>query len=32
MLYDGLGKENPEYTDYTYWKANGWIGAERPWK
>ena len=32
MMQKGLGKENPEYTDYKYWKANGWIGAERPWK
>lgn len=23
MMQTGLGKENPEYTDFRYWKANG---------
>ena len=32
MMQTGLGKDDPEYTDYKYWKANGWIGKERPWK
>jgi multimeric flavodoxin WrbA len=32
MLQTGLGKDNPEYTDFKYWKANGWIGKVRPWK
>ena len=32
MLQTGLGKDDPEYTDYKYWKANGWIGKVRPWK
>ena len=32
MLQTGLGKENPEYTDFKYWKANGWLDKERPWK
>ena len=32
MLQTRLGKENPEYTDYKYWKANGWLGSARPWK
>ncbi len=32
MLQTGLGKQNPDYTDYKYWKENGWIGKERPWK
>ena len=32
MMQKGLGKKNPEYTDYKYWKANGWLGTERPWK
>ena len=32
MMQKGLGKENPEYTDFKYWKANGWLGTERPWK
>ena len=27
----GLGKQNPEYTDYKYWKSNGWIEKTRPW-
>ena len=31
MLQTGLGKDNPEYTDYKYWKANGWIDGVRPW-
>ena len=32
MLQTGLGKDNPEYTDYKYWKANGWLDKTRPWK
>ena len=32
MLQTGLGKKNPEYTDFNYWKANGWLGKVRPWK
>ncbi len=32
MLQTGLGKQDPEYTDYKYWKENGWIGKKRPWK
>ena len=32
MLQTKLGKDNPEYTDYKYWKANGWIGKVRPWR
>ena len=32
MMQTGLGKNDPEYADYKYWKANGWIGTERPWK
>jgi multimeric flavodoxin WrbA len=32
MLQTGLGKDNPEYTDFKYWKANGWIDNVRPWK
>ena len=27
-----LGKTNPEYTDFKYWKEKGWIGKVRPWK
>ena len=32
MMQIGLGKENPEYTDYQYWSANGWTGTKRPWR
>ncbi len=32
MFQTGLGKADPEYTDYKYWKNNGWIDKERPWK
>lgn len=32
MMQTGLGKDNPEYTDFKYWKANGWLGKTRPWK
>lgn len=32
IMQKGLGKDNPEYTDYKYWKSNGWIDKTRPWK
>ena len=32
MLQKNLSKQNPEYTDYKYWKNNGWTGSARPWK
>lgn len=32
MLQRSLGKENPEYTDFKYWKENGWTEGVRPWK
>ena len=32
MLQTGLGKDNPEYTDFKYWKSNGWIDGVRPWR
>jgi multimeric flavodoxin WrbA len=32
MMQTALGKTDPEYTDYKYWKANGWIDNIRPWK
>ena len=32
MLQTGLGKKEPEYTDYKYWKNNGWIDKARPWR
>ncbi len=31
-MQTGLGKDNPEYTDYNYWKEQGWLDRERPWK
>ena len=32
ILQKSLGKQNPEYTDYKYWKSMGWIDKTRPWK
>ena len=32
QMQTGLGKDNPEYTDFKYWKANGWLDNVRPWK
>ena len=32
MLQTSLGKQDPDYTDFKYWKENGWIGSVRPWK
>ena len=32
MMQTGLGKQDPEYVDYKYWKQNGWIDKVRPWK
>ncbi len=32
MMQKGLGKKDPEYRDYRYWKENGWIDQVRPWK
>lgn len=32
IIQTKLGKEHPEYTDYRYWKANGWLDKARPWK
>ena len=32
MLQTSLGKDNPEYLDYKYWKEQGWIDKVRPWK
>ena len=32
MMQTGLGKNNPEYTDFKYWKEQGWIDKVRPWK
>lgn len=31
-LQSDIGKANPEYVDYQYWKANGWLDKERPWQ
>ncbi len=32
MLKKRLGKKNPEYKGYRYWKENGWLDQNRPWK
>ena len=32
MLQRNLGRKDPEYTDYKYWKGKGWIDSVRPWK
>ena len=32
MMQAGLGKKDPDYTDYKYWKEQGWLDGERPWK
>ena len=32
MMQTRLGKDNPEYTDYKYWKERGWIDNNKPWK
>ena len=32
MLQTNLGKKDPEYTDYRYWKGQGWLDKNRPWK
>ena len=32
MMQTSLGKQNPEDTDYNYWKSHGWLGKVRPWK
>ena len=32
MMQTGLGKKNPDYYDYQYWKRNGWLDNKRPWK
>lgn len=32
FMQKALGKKDPDYTDYKYWKANGWIDSVRPWK
>ena len=32
IMQKNLGKQDPDYTDYKYWKNNGWTGSARPWK
>lgn len=32
MMQTQLGRRDPEYTDFKYWKENGWTGSARPWK
>ena len=31
-MQTSLGKKDPEYTDFKYWKSNGWLDKTRPWK
>ena len=31
-LQGNLGKQDPDYADYKYWKSNGWLDDKRPWK
>ena len=32
MIQKQIGKTTPDTVDYLYWKGNGWLGKERPWK
>ena len=32
MLQKSVGKTNPDSRDFRYWRDNGWLGRERPWK
>ena len=32
IMQTSLGKRNPEYTDFKYWKEKGWLDKERPWE
>ena len=32
IMQTKLYKENPAYYDAKYWKEQGWLGKERPWK
>ncbi len=32
MMQTSLGKADPEYTDFKYWRDKGWTGKVRPWK
>lgn len=32
MLQKSVGKTNPDSLDFRYWRDNGWLGRERPWK
>lgn len=31
-LQTSLGKDDPEYRDFKYWKEQGWLDKKRPWK
>ena len=31
-LQTGLGKQDPDYTDFKYWKELGWLDKKRPWR
>lgn len=32
MMQKDIGKSDPDYVDFNYWKTNGWLDQERPWK
>ena len=32
MIQKKIGKTAPDTVDHQYWKGNGWLGKERPWK
>ncbi|MBQ9827961.1 MAG: flavodoxin family protein [Lachnospiraceae bacterium] len=32
MMQKKLGKEDPEYTDFKYWRSKGWLDGVKPWK
>ena len=32
LMQKSLGKKDPDYTDYRYWQANGWLDKVRPWR
>ena len=32
LLQKKLGRDDPAYTDYQYWRSNGWTGSARPWR
>jgi len=32
MIQKRIGKDHPESVDHQYWKLNGWLDGQRPWK